>query len=147
MKKITVIIVALFASVAVKAQDTQRPYNMFYDRQLMNDLVRTVSVLSVFLLIAIVLITLVRKRLDFVLKSKMIDKGVSESLAAQFLDTSKKNNKTVTIKWFTILCGIGTGLALIQMFQPYGVHSLTIMVFCIAASFLGFYFYLKQSGE
>ena len=147
MKKITVIIIALFASVAANAQDEQNPYNMFYDKGLMSDLLKTVSILSLFLLIAVVLITLVRMRLDFVIKSKMIDKGVSEGLASQFLDTSKKNNKTVTMKWFTILCGIGAGLALIQMFQPYGVHSLTIMVFCIAASFLGFYFYLKQSGE
>jgi hypothetical protein len=100
-----------------------------------------------FYMIGTFILTIVRWVLDQRIKNRLIDKGVSESIASQFLQpAAKKDTKTIAIKWFLILTGIGVGFTLVNLFQPYGAHSLALMAFSLAASFLGYYFFTKQSG-
>jgi len=95
-------------------------------------------------LIVTFIITLVKLFLDYRLKNKLIEKGVSESALTLFLKSNKKDTGRVSIKWFAILISIGIGLTLISFLPRFGIHSLIIMTFCIATGFLGYYFFEKR---
>ena len=85
--------------------------------------------------------------MDYRLKNKIIDKGISEELASSLLHVDPNESKNINIKWFAILAGIGTALTIIYYTLPLGIHSLAIMAFCIAASFLGYYFFLRKAEK
>jgi hypothetical protein len=89
----------------------------------------------------------VKRFMDHRLKSKIIDKGISEQLAATVLQNNREDKKQESIKWFFLLVGIGTGLSIVYNQLPLGIHSVAIMAFSIAASFLGYYFYLRYSKK
>lgn len=103
---------------------------------------------SVFLLGAYIvsrfILSLIKSILDYRLKSRMIERGVSEVLAKQFVGSQKADLKNRAFKWFAILSGIGTGLIIIYSTQPVGLHSLAIMAFCVAIGFLAYYFFEKN---
>jgi hypothetical protein len=63
------------------------------------------------------------------------------------LQTNPNENRNVNIKWFAVLTGLGAGLTIIYYTLPFGIHSLAIMAFCIAASFLAYFFFLKYSEK
>jgi hypothetical protein len=142
MKKIVTII---FFQSAVLMLNAQENYNALKDPAFVGELMKSVAILLVFALIASFIINIIKMILDYRLKNKMLDKGISENLASQFLKTG--NNKNEAIKWFAILCGIGVGLVLVAVFPPFGIHSLIIMVFSIAASFLVYYYYANRSNR
>ena len=50
-------------------------------------------------------------------------------------------------KWFAMLAGTGVGLTLVNYTMPLGVHSIAIMSFSIAASFLGYYLFIRKTRE
>jgi len=45
------------------------------------------------------------------------------------------------------LTGIGLGLTIINYTLPLGIHSFAIIAFSIAASFLGYFLFLKQDEK
>ncbi len=139
MKKAVTIILTQLTVQALNAQDG---YNALQDKGFLSDIMKSVAILLVFGLGASFIINIIKMILDYRLKNKMIEKGISENLASQFLKTGSKNE---VIKWFAILCGIGVGLILVSIFPPFGIQSLIMMVFSIAASFLIYYFYAKRS--
>jgi hypothetical protein len=141
MKKITTISVILLGSFAANAQDQPGP---IIDRDFMRELLSTSAVILVIVLISSFILSIVRMSLDNKIKSKLLEKGATENVVAQLLQPFKKDSKIEPIKWFCILAGIGTGLAFINVFQPFGVHSLAIMAFSLAASFLGYYLFTKR---
>ena len=77
----------------------------------------------------------------------MIEKNVPDNVVEHFLQNNESDPKGRAIKWFLILSGIGAGLTIITFFLPVGIHSIAIMVFSIAFSFLAYFYYLKQSGK
>jgi hypothetical protein len=81
------------------------------------------------------------------LKNKIVDKGISENLVASVLQTTTKQDGNLNIKWFSILAGIGAGLTIVNYTLPLGIHSLAIMFFSTAASFLGYYFFIKKTQK
>ena len=81
--------------------------------------------------------------MDFRLKNKIIDKGVSEAIAASLLQNDKSETRNTSIKWFALLMGIGIGSTIVYYTLPLNIHSIAIMAFSMAASFLGYYLYLK----
>jgi len=84
---------------------------------------------------------------EYRLKSKLIEKGVSDKVVEQFLQPGPKDTRSQIIKWFMILVGLGVGLTIISMTLPLGIHSMAIMSFSIALSFLGYYFFTRKSKD
>ena len=141
MKKRLLIAIILFAPFAGNAQSL---YEMPNGRTFSRQLFEIPSMMLIFYLITVFILTIIKLILDHRLKMKMIDKGVSDKLAEQFLQPNKKDDKIRTIKWFFVLAGIGVGLTLTSIFLPVGVHSVAIMAFSLALSFIGYYKYLKR---
>jgi len=102
----------------------------------------TIFVVGLFM---IFILTIMKRILDHRLKNKILERGITDSVALSILQTNPNENRNINIKWFAILAGLGAGLTLVNFTLPLGIHSLAIMTFCIAASFLGYFFFLKQS--
>ncbi|RRB01140.1 hypothetical protein [Larkinella rosea] len=131
MKKLLSVLAGMAAPFVVQAQNTT-PY---IDRDLVA--VGVALVAGGFGLLFI--LEIIKRLFAYQLKRKALELGLSE-VPAQTGQESR-----TTIKWFAIWTGIGTGLTLVYLTLPVGIHSLAIMAFCLAASFLGYFFYLKQS--
>jgi hypothetical protein len=100
-----------------------------------------VGIIMVFMLVVL------KRMLEFRLKNKIIDKGVSESVISSILKPNTTEEGSANIKWFSIFAAIGIGLTIINYALPLGVHSLAIMSFSIAAGFLGYHLFLKRSKK
>jgi len=108
------------------------------------------EILGTIALVAIVMFSIlqmIKYLMDYRLKNKIIDKGISEELASSLLHVDPNESKNINIKWFAILAGIGAALTIIYYTLPLGIHSLAIMAFCISASFLGYYFFLRKAEK
>jgi hypothetical protein len=147
MKKIITVATIMLASVAANAQNVQDESKTIIDKDFMRELLTNSAVLMGIFLFTTFFLTIIRTALDSRLKNKLIEKGASESIVSQLLQPLKKDSKLEPIKWFTILAGIGIGLSLINATQPLGIHSLAIMSFSLAASFLGYYFFTRNSEK
>jgi len=94
------------------------------------------------------IINVLKRILEHRLKNKIVDKGISENMAQSILQTrATEDNRNANIKWFAILAGIGTGLTGLYFTRPFGFHSLAIMSFSIALSFLGYYFFIRYAQK
>lgn len=82
---------------------------------------------------------IVKRLFDYQLKRRALELGLSE------IPGKPDQAFRSTIKWLMIWVGIGTGFTLIYLTLPLGIHSVAIMSFCLAASFLGYFIYLKQT--
>ena len=134
----------LLAPIAVNAQNGDAsPYLMNIDR----DIFRICATIFVVILFMAFILAILKWILEHRLKNKIVDKGVSENLVASVLQTTAKPDGNINIKWFTILAGIGAGLTIVNYTLPLGIHSLAIMFFSIAASFLGYYFFIKKTEK
>jgi hypothetical protein len=151
MKRITTIAAIMLLTFAAHAQAfaqnvTDDP-KVIIDREFMRELLTNSGVLLGIFLFTTFFLTIIRSFLDSKLKNKLIDKGASENVVNQLLQPLNKDSKLEPLKWFSILSGIGLGLALIGAFQPLGIHSLAIMAFSLAAGFLAYYFFTKKAEK
>lgn len=144
MKRILTAAAVIFTTTGLHAQPA---YDPFHDSYFINELNKNITILIFFAIIGIFVIAFMRVTFDHRLKAKMIEKGVSENLAAQFLRSNTRNMKNEAIKWFCIFTSLGVGLLVVTFFQPYGLHSLAILSFSIAAGFLGYYLFSRQSEK
>jgi hypothetical protein len=142
MKRTITIATVMLASFAANAQEESKA---IIDKDFMRELLTNSGVLIGIFLFTTFFLTIIRSFLDSRLKNKLIDKGASENVVNQLLQPLKKESKLEPLKWFSILSGIGLGLALIGAFQPLGIHSLAIMSFSLAAGFLAYYFFSKKA--
>jgi hypothetical protein len=94
-----------------------------------------------------ILTSLVKYYLDFRLKNKMIDRGMSEQLSAHLLNKNDQNKCNEVIKMAILFCGIGIGLITTHLTRPINIHSLAIMAFSIGLSYFGYFFYLRKTGK
>jgi hypothetical protein len=140
MKKMIGIATVMGTPFFANAQNTNAPV---IDKEIFN-ICATIFVVGLFM---IFILAILKRMMDFRLKNKIIEKGVPENVALSILQTNPKDDRNINIKWFAILAGLGAGLTIIYYTLPLGIHSLAIMAFCIAASFLGYFFFLKQSGR
>jgi hypothetical protein len=141
MKKIvttTIIAATGFAAHAQGRVITMRDYGP------VTELLGTITLVA---MIMFTILTLFKRVMDYRLKNKLIDKGMSDTVISSILQVDPNENRNVNIKWFAILAGIGAALTIIYYTQPLGIHSLAIMAICLSISFLGYYFFLKQSGK
>jgi hypothetical protein len=142
MKKIATFIITIAAATTANAQNNVGPLMSGYNK--------IMEILGTIALVAIVMffiLEMIKYLMDYRLKSKIIDKGISGELASSLLHIDPNESKNINIKWFAILAGIGTALTIIYYTLPLGIHSLAIMAFCISAGFLGYYFFLRKAEK
>lgn len=138
MKQIISIVAIIAAPFVVNAQNIN---NSTIDKEIFN-VCATIFVVGLFMIFILVII---KRVMDYRLKNKIVEKGIPEDVISSILQTNPKEDRNINIKWFAILTGLGAGLTIIYYTIPLGIHSLAIMAFCIAASFLSYFFFLKQS--
>lgn len=137
MKRIINIIAAAATPIIANAQDNN---TQGIDKDIFNACA-SIFVVGLFMIFIIVIL---KRNMDYRLKNKIVEKGIPENIASSILQTNPKEDRNANIKWFAILAGLGAGLTIIYYTRPLGIHSLAIMAFCIAASFLGYYFFLSN---
>lgn len=98
-------------------------------------------------LLSFTILSVIRRWMDYRLKNKLIDNGLSESVIHSILQDGEIRNKNSNIKWFAILAGLGTALTIINYTLPLGIHSIAIMTFSVSLSFLLYFFYLKYTEK
>ncbi len=136
MKTIFLTISAMALTLVVHAQNKGIP-TIDKDIQVM------VGVLILIALVSFTILTIIKRWMDYRIKNKLINDGLSENIINSILQNSNNRNKNSNIKWFVILIGVGTALTVINYTLPLGIHSIAIMAFSLAASFLIYFFFLK----
>jgi len=145
MKKSIIIIATILVSVAANAQDNFDPLK---DRQFIFDSVNICAVLLVIYLLSGFILRIIKQSLDYKLKNKMLDKQTGEPVIAQLLQPeSNKESRKYLLQWFFILTAIGTGFTAMKLSGPFGLHSLAIMAFSIAAGFGGYYYFTRTADS
>lgn len=133
MKKLIRVLIILVTPLTGKAQ-TVTPY---IDRDLFAVCMTIIGGGFVLLFI----LEVIKRLFDFLLKRKALELGLQE------VPTNPYPDYTSPIKWLALWTGLGTGLTIIYYTFPLGIHSLAIMCFCLAASFLGYFLFLKHSAN
>jgi hypothetical protein len=139
MKKIITIIAFLSISLGAHAQEQ---FNPLADKEITLEIMRSIVLLLGLYLISAFILTLFRLFLTDRLKRALLEKGVDETVITALLPKNK-DEKSGTIKWFTILTAIAVGLTVSSFYQPMGMHSVIIMTASIALGFLAHYFIMK----
>jgi len=144
MKKLFITATIMTVALAASAQDNN--FDPFKDRQFIFDSVNICAVLTVIYLVCNFILRIVRHSLDYKLKNRIIDKGTGETVVAQILQPeSNKEKRNYLLQWFFILVAIGLGFSMMALSRPFGLHSLAIMAFSIAAGFGGYYFFTRDT--
>jgi hypothetical protein len=142
MKKAVIIFAALSGSIVACAQDKPEP---LINREFIFDLIHIIAVLLVIYLISSFILQLVRSNFEFRLKNKILERQTSDPLVTQLLQPDKPNPFNSILQWVCALAGVGVGFLIIDMTEPYGLHSLAIMALCVAAGLIVYYFTAKRS--
>ncbi len=142
MKKIISTSAILCFAFAARAQENFDPLK---DRQLYFDVLNICGVLAAVYLISSFILQLIRNHYSFRIKNRILDKGTEENIVRQLLQPDKKENKNYILQWFCMLAAIGAGFFLVNLIRPFGLHSLAIMAFSIAAGFGAYYYFARQS--
>jgi hypothetical protein len=137
--KRTIIALGMFlvCSTAYSQNDT-------FTRNHSDEILRSTIVITVLLIFMWFILSIIGRFMEFRLKNKIIDKGITDHLANSILHTSSKDDRNINIKWFAVLMGAGIGLLLVYYTMPLHIHSLAYMAFSLAFSFLGYYLYLRK---
>jgi hypothetical protein len=144
MKKLLTTASILFVAFAAQAQP-QDVFDPSKDRQLYFDILNICGVLTTVYLIASLLMQLLKQHYNYRIKNRMLDKGTEENIVRQLLQPDKKENKNYYLLWFCMLTGIGAGLILVSLIRPFGLHSLAILAFSMAAGFGAYYYFTRES--
>jgi hypothetical protein len=92
-------------------------------------------------------ISVVKYFLEFRLKNKMIDRGMTEQILAYSFNKNDDNKFDAVIKLAILFCGLGMGLAIIYLAGPINILSLAIMAFSIGLSYFAYFFYLRKKKK
>lgn len=139
MKKIITLIVSILVIQMAYGQGRHGLYN--------SDIIKVVASLVTLVIFMVFILAILKRYLDHRLKNKIVDKGVSETIASSILQSNPQEDRNANIKWFSLLAGTGAGLTIVYFTQPLGIHSLAIMCFSVSASFLGYYFFIKETSK
>jgi hypothetical protein len=144
MKKALIIIAALGGSIVAYAQDKPEP---LISREFIFDLIHIIAVLLVIYLISSFILQIVRSNFDFRLKNKILERQTDEKVAGQILQPDKVNPLNTVLQWICALVAVGIGFLIIELTEPYGLHSLAIMAFSVAAGLIVYYFLGPRSKK
>jgi FtsH-binding integral membrane protein len=143
MKKAFIAAAILMTSIIANAQDNQEP---LINRELIFDLIHICAVVLIIYLISSFILQLIRRNLDYRLKSRIIEKGTAENIVGQLVQPDKTNPVNTLLQWFCTLVGIAIGFTIMAFTGPFGLHSLAIMAFSVAAG-LGTYYLFIRCGK
>jgi hypothetical protein len=143
MKKILSTAIILSLAFAAQAQP-QEVFDPFRDRQLYFDILNISAVLTGMYLISSFILQIFKQHYNYRIKNRMLDKGTEENIVRQLLQPDKKENKNGILQWFFMLAAIGAGLLLVTVIRPFGLHSLAILAFSLAAGFGGYYYFSRE---
>jgi hypothetical protein len=143
MKKIIATSLLLCFVIAAEAQP-QDVFDPLKDRQLYFDVLNISAVLFAVYLISSFLVLLLKQHYSYRIKNRMLDKGTEENIVRQLLQPDKKENKNYYLLWFCMLAAIGAGLTLVSLIKPFGLHSLAILAFSMAAGFGAYYYFTRE---
>jgi hypothetical protein len=145
MKKLLTTGGILCMAFAVQAQSPEN-FNPLTDRQFYFDTLNIIGILSGLYIISSFIQRLFKQYYGYRIKNRMLDKGTEENIVKELLQPEKKDNKDYVLQWFCMLASIGAGIFLVSWIRPFGLHSLAILAFSIAAGF-GAYFYFSRQTE
>ncbi len=140
MKNVISIVAVIATPFVVTAQNTNTPT---IDKEIFN-ICATILVIGIFMIFILVIM---KQIMDYRLKNKIVEKGMPENVASSILQMNPKEDRNINIKWFAILTGLGAGLTIVNYTLPLGIHSLAIMAFSVSLSFLGYYFFVRQTAK
>lgn len=143
MKKVVVFAAAICGSVVAYAEDKPEP---LINRDFIFDFIHIIAVILVIYLISSFILQLLRSNFDFRLKSKILERQADENIVAQLIRPDRVNPLNTVLQWVCTLAAVGVGFMLIEFTQPFGLHSLAIMAFCVATG-LGLYYYVAQRAK
>ncbi len=143
MKKhiVTILIIFFFLGASSVRANREIRYIGDFDNE---DLFNTIALIFVLIIVLVFILTMVKRIFDNKIKNRIIDKGISEGQISTILRSGADEENYVNIKWFALMAGIGFGLTIVNYTMPLGIHSLAIMAFSIAFSFLGYHFFLQK---
>jgi FtsH-binding integral membrane protein len=144
MKKISLTIVVSLLAIASKAQDHQN-FDPFKDRDFLFDSLHIGSMLIAIYLIASFILQIFKAGMTARLKNRMLDKGTEENIVRELLQPDKKENKNYILQWFFILVSIGVAFLLLMITRPFGLYSIAIIAFSVAAGFGAYYYFTKHN--
>jgi FtsH-binding integral membrane protein len=142
MKKAIIAAAILTSAIVANAEDKQPP---LIDREMVFDLTHICAVVLVLYLISSFILQLIRNNLDYRLKSKIIEKETAENIVGQLLQPDKTNPVNTILQWFCTLVGIAIGFMIMAFTQPFGLHSLAIMAFSVAAGLGIYYLFIRRT--
>jgi hypothetical protein len=141
MKRIIPFLMLTLGALTASAQDIiHLPGGQSIDREF----TAMLGTLAGMYIVVTFILAITRSIQEYRLKSKLIEKGVSDKVVEQFLQPGPKDTRNQIVKWFMLLAGLGIGLTVISMTLPLGIHSMAIMSFSIALGFLGYYFFTRK---
>jgi FtsH-binding integral membrane protein len=143
MKKTLIALAILSSTIAAYAQDTHEP---LIDRSLVFSVINICTIILVIYLISSFILQLLRQNFDYRLKNKILEKGTAENIVSQLMQPDKKDSRNTLLQWFCTLMGIAIGFTIMNFTQPFGLHSLAIMAFSVAAG-LGAYYYFSRRNK
>ena len=148
MKKISITGFISLLAISVRAQEQiKENFEPFKDRDFMFDALHICTSIVVIYLVSYFILQIIKNAMSFRIKHRILDKGTEENIVRQLLQPDKKGNQNYTLQWFFMLAAIGVGLVLVKIIQPFGLHSLAILAFSIAAGFGSYYYFSKERGE
>jgi hypothetical protein len=145
MKKITITTFTFLLTSALKAQaPLPETFDPFKDRDFLFDTLHIVAILFGIYLISSFILQIFRNAMSYRIKNRILDKGTEENVVREILLPEKKENKLYILQWFFMLTAIGVGLLLVGLTRPFGLHSVAILAFSVAAGFGAYYYYSKE---
>jgi uncharacterized membrane protein len=148
MKKIKATVIILLTAFAAYAQEpSENNFDPFKSRDFLFDVLHIGSTVLFIYIATSFIMNIIKRTLDQKIKHKILDKGTEENIVTKVLQPDKKDNHNLILQWICVLTSIGIGLTLITLFKPYGVHTIAIMAFSVAAGFLVFYLFTKQPDK
>ncbi|MCA6364092.1 MAG: hypothetical protein IM638_13715 [Bacteroidetes bacterium] len=143
MKKILVCLLMLQMPVLVSAQNNpiNEPAGNTFVTQPVVEMIFPILFMS---FLVLMLVTLVNYFLEYRLKNKLIERGMTEQLAAYSLTKNIQEKKNNAIKLAILFCGLGIGLTITYLTAPINIHSLAIMAFSLGLSYLAYFFYIRK---
>ena len=145
MKKISLTIAVSLLAMFTQAQDHQN-FDPFKDRDFLFDALHIGTMLIAIYLIASFILQIFKAGMTARIKNRILDKGTEENIVRELLQPDKKENKNYILQWFFIMVAIGVAFLLLMLTSPFGLHSLAIIAFSIAAGFGAYYYFTRQNG-
>ncbi|MDP9042288.1 MAG: hypothetical protein M3N30_09920 [Bacteroidota bacterium] len=142
MKKISITAFISLLAFAAQAQEQMKEnFDPFKDRDFIFDALHLCATIAVIYMVSSFILQIVKNGMSFRIKNRMLDKGTEEGVVRELLQPEKKENKNYLLQWFFMLAAIGTGLVLVGLIRPFGLYSLAILAFSVAAGFGAYYYF------